>query len=378
MNRAMLMAASIVAVAFAGCAEEPVVIPEPTGTDARDAYAVLADNPVGTDTTLLGVFAHSDPGNRIPWPIGPVSTYEHMHLSGGGNQAMDRGTAAAWYALHLSRDGTEAKVVLSKITSEVTVERTFDASHFGWTMEWQAAEEPEAGDSWTRTAQHGGHNCAVGSFTDDWNVPSRAAWTTATADPTFANFSSTQGGSPLMLYLPHLHTHGDDCTRSEPLGFEFLPQTNVWAVFLTDLDMFLQGGQFGDSIVALVDADNGDLLDVSTFSGTWGPSVRHAQQHVVSSELPGTPALPQTFEVPFGVEEGQASLEVAARLLAGPAVYSDPTIILSGPGFSESMVGDNGDWSVPTPAAGAWTLTYQFDQAQPAAEYTFDVMALTY
>ncbi len=374
-SRTFVAALIVMGVALAGCADEPLPEPEPSGTDALDAYTVLQDNPVGGDATLLGFFGHSSTGNRVPWPLGPVSTYEHMHLSGGGNRVLDQGTAQAWYSLHLNRGAEEPKIVLSKVTSEVTVERSFDAEHFGWTMEWAATED--AAESGARTAEHGGHACAVGSFTDDWNVGSHDAWETANANPLFAEFRDTMGGQPIMLYLPNLHLHGDDCTRTTPLGFEFLPQTNVWAIFLTDIDMFLQGGVFGDSIVAIISADTGEVLDVSTFSETWGTNVRHSELHTFQSDLPGTPVVAQQFEVPFSVNEGAANLEVATRLLSGPEVYADPTVSLSGPDYSETATGDHSDWSVASPTPGAWTVTYTFNQAQPIAGYEVAVVALT-
>lgn len=364
----------LLATALAGCAEEPVPEYVPSGTDALDAYAILQSEPPVPDATLLGFFAHDAPASRIPWPIGPVSTYEHMHLSSGKNPSMDQGTANAWYSLHYAR-GDDPKIALTTVAGSTEVQRTFDAEHFGWRLEWpgDTTAETSGGDR----AAHGGHACSIGSFTDDWNVGSQDAWATAHAAPDFAAFRDANQGETLMLYLPRLFMHGDDCTRSTPLGFDFLPQTNVWAVFWSDLDIFLGGGIFGPSVVALIDADTGDLLDVTTFEGTWGTQARSSGTHAYHSDLPGLPVLPQTYEVPFSVPEGSTGLEVAARVLSGPEVYEDPTITLTGPGFEESQV-DLADWSLDAPDAGAWTVTFTVGQAQPLADYTFDVNALTY
>lgn len=359
MNSRLLVASLLLATALAGCADEPVVIPPPAGMTAHDALAMLDEAPVAGGV-LLGLFAHGHDSNRIPWLIGPVSTYEHMHLSGGGNRGFDRGTGDAWYGLFYV-PGAEPKVTLTKIASEVSIERTFDAEHFGWDLGSNIAGKECAPT----------HDAAPA-------IQSADAWQAATELPAWANFQAVHGGQPLILYIPELGTDGPGCGTETPTGFQFLPQTDVYAVIATDIGAFLQGGVLRDAFVVLVDAQTGAVVDASAVSDRWGPDVRHAQRHAVHSDLPGLPVAAQTFEAQFSVPEGQTSLLVNARLVSGPALYDGSSVQLVGPSFDGTTSGVDATWQISDPGAGGWTLTYSFTQAQPNADYVFDVTAITH
>lgn len=294
------------AIVLAGCAGTNEV-PSNDAMTAADAVAIYDANKADLGVhEVLGLIAHK--GHKtLPWIIGDNSAFtdSHGNLTGGQSES--------WNLLSFNRGSQE--IQWHKIQDSLELVKAVPASALGWNLEYNDAAGTGAGAD---AELHGGHTCEFLTKFDGIG-------------------DSTQFDASVLIYLPSIHTHGDDCARDKPMGYAGLPDS-AW---------YVDGEFFDNQGAALPDAAY--------------PTARLNLAESVDATIPATPVLPTSSSYDFTSEGGL--LQIHGRLVSGPAYYNDGTITLTKPdGSTETLVGDLFELDLEGDA-GQYQLTFSWDVA---------------